>query len=310
MKKAVFGMSFNWIFALIAGGFILFIAIYGASKFIQTSETTLYTETASKITSLLDPLETGLASGKATEILFRKESRFEFTCSEKLFPPFGKQTVSFSEQSFGKEFGSQSDRVDIKDKYIFTDNKLIGKNLIIFSKPFFLTFKVADLTIIFSDEYCFYNSPEEIYEDLEGLNIEKIIFMNSSGKNQACNGVKVCFDTKESCDIKVSYSQNYLIKEGKKLYYTDNLIYAAIFSSPEIYECNLKRLKNKFNELVKIYLTKIEIVERKGCTSNIGDKLASMNSTLDSSKEIILLSKQAEEIDLINKGAKSGCKLY
>ena len=63
MKKAIFGMSFNWIFALIVGGFILFLAIYGAGKFIKTSETTLYTETASKLTALLDPLETGLASG-------------------------------------------------------------------------------------------------------------------------------------------------------------------------------------------------------------------------------------------------------
>ena len=250
-KKAIFGMSFNWIFAILAGGFILVIAIYGASKFIQTSETSLNTETAARLTSLLDPLETGLASGKATEINFQKESKFYFTCNENAFPPFGRQTIAFSEKSFGDKFSEKSKRVDIKDKYIFTKSLLQGKSLSIFSKPFELTFKVADLTIILTDNYCFYEAPEEIQEDLEGLNLKNIIFMNNT--QEECNSIKVCFDeSQNNCEIEVNTNENYLRKEGKRLYFTDDFIYAAIFSSPEIYECNLKRLKNKFNELSKI----------------------------------------------------------
>ncbi len=309
-SKGLFGLSFNWIFALIVGGFILFLAIYGSSKFIVTSESTIYTETAAKLTSLLDPLETGLASGKATEITFKKESRFKFTCNEKSFAPFGKETVSFSEQTFGKEFGKQSERVDIKDKYIFTNSLLEGKRLIIFSKPFFLTFKVADLTLIFSQEHCFFDAPEEIEEELEGLNMAGIIFMNRSQEVKDCKGISVCFDDEMNCDVEVSHDKNYLVKEGKKLYYTDNLLYGAIFSSADIYECNLKRLKSKFDELSKIYLTKVNIIERSGCLSNIGSKLELMSAELESSRDILRLTEMAEEIDLINKGAKSGCKLY
>jgi len=70
-KKAI-AMSFNWIFAIIAGGFILFLAIFAAGQFIRTGEQTIYTETAASLISLFDPLETGLASGKAHEIGFKK----------------------------------------------------------------------------------------------------------------------------------------------------------------------------------------------------------------------------------------------
>lgn len=310
MKKAIFGMSFNWMFAIIVGGFILFLAIYGASKFIKTSENTLYTETAARMTSLLDPMETGLASGKATEISFQKESRFYFTCDTQSFPPFGRQTLSFSEKTFGEEFGKRSDRVNIKDKYIFVDEVIQGKKLFIFSKPFFLTFKVADLTIIFSSDYCFYDTPEEIEEDLGGLNIKSIHFIDPKNKTE-CNGINVCFNSQEkNCNIKVSHQNNYLIKKGEKLYYTDDLIYAAIFSSPEIYKCNLKRLKGKFNQLSEIYLKKIEIIKRKGCNSNIGPKLESMTSPIDSSSELLLLYNQAKEINTINDGEESDCRLY
>jgi len=275
-KKAAFGMSFNWVFALIVGGFILFIAIYGASKFVQTSQETLYTTTAAKITSLLDPLETGLASGKATEIKFQKLSRFYFTCNENSYPPFGRHTISFSEQTFGEKFGEKSDKVEITDKYIFTSEVLQGKRIVIFSKPFFLTFKVADLTMIFTEDYCFYDTPEEIEEDLGGLNIESIRFMNDSQTLRHCNGKTVCFERRDGCDVKVHHNEDYLIKDGFKLYYEDNLIYGAIFSSPNVYECNLKRLQAKFVELSKIYLTKIDLIARKGCVSNIGPKLEFM----------------------------------
>jgi len=101
-KKGI-GMSFNWIFAIIAGAFILFLAVFAASKFIQTSENTLYTETAASLISFFDPLETGLASGKAHEIGFQKKSKVFFDCEENLNPPFGKQTISFSEQTFGEK---------------------------------------------------------------------------------------------------------------------------------------------------------------------------------------------------------------
>ena len=73
-KKAI-AMSFNWLFAIIVGAIILFLAIYATSKFIKTSEEVIYTETSAKLIALLDPLETGLASGKSEEISFKKQTR-------------------------------------------------------------------------------------------------------------------------------------------------------------------------------------------------------------------------------------------
>src|SRR3989344_4065519 len=149
-------MSFNWIFAILAGGFILFLAIFSAGKFIRTSEQVIYTERAASLISLFDPLETGLASGKAYEIGFKKKSKIFFNCQEYLNKPFGKQTIAFSEQTFGETYGEQGKEVSIKDKYIFSKDVVEGNIIYVFSKPFFLPFKINDLTIVSSDndKYC------------------------------------------------------------------------------------------------------------------------------------------------------------
>ncbi len=312
MEKKAIEMGFNWIFAIIAGGFILFIAIYATSRFVESSQSTLYTETAAKLTSLFDPLETGLASGKSSLMNFKKNTRIYFECDAERDPkPFGRQTVSFTEQTFGNKFGEKSGAVPVRDKYIFAENPVEGKQITMFSKPFFMPFKVSDILLFFSNDYCFYNTPEEIEEDMTGLNIKNIYLKNSS--KQDCNGIKVCFGNAVGCDIKVSTSEKYVQKEGKKLYYHDSLVYGAIFASPEVYECNVKRLMSKFYELGAIYLDKIKIIERKECRSTLGGKLQIMMGEakkLSSSKDLLKLSDSALEIDLINEETKSGCRLY
>ena len=106
--------------------------------------------------------------------------------------------------------------------------------------------------------------------------------------------------------------EKYVVKKssGKKVYYAGDLIYGAIFSDAEIYECNVKRIKVKFDELSKIYLDKISIIERKDCKSNIGSKLSSLLGKIEDSRGLIGLNAAAEDIDSINRQAKSGCQLY
>lgn len=310
-KKAI-GMSFNWIFAIIAGAFILFLAIFVSSNFIKTSEKVIYTETAASLISFFDPLETGLASGKAHEIRFKKRSKVFFDCEEELNPPFGKQTISFSEQTFSEEYGERGERVSIKNKYIFVQEVVEGETFYIFSKPFFMPFKITDLIIVTSadDNYCFYNSPKDIKESLEGLNLENIHFPNETSE---CKGMDVCFgDQRTGCQIKVYEDQGYVLnrKYGKRVYYVGDLIYGAIFSTPDIYECNVKRIKSRFDQLAGIYIDKIEVIERKDCSSNVGAKLASVLGKLQDSRELIGLYNEIQDIDSINKLAKSGCQLY
>jgi len=310
-KKGV-AMSFNWIFAILAGGFILFLAIFSAGKFIRTSEQTLYTETAASLISLFDPLETGLASGKAHEIGFKKKSKLYFDCEENLNPPFGKQTISFSEQTFGDTYGERGQRVSIKNKYIFSQDVVEGDDVYIFSKPFFMPFKVTDLVMVTSQDqnYCFWDSPESVKESLQGLNMKNIIFMNSSSE---CEGVNVCFGTSQTvCEVKVFEDQGYLIQResGKRVYFAGDMIYAAIFSSPSMYECNVKRIKVKFDYLAQIYLDKIQIIERKDCNSNIGARLSTMLGGVEDSRALHGLFMTAQDVDSINRQAKSGCQVY
>ncbi|MEK6872880.1 MAG: hypothetical protein AABW90_02625 [Nanoarchaeota archaeon] len=310
-KKKAIALPFNWLFAIIAGGTILFLAIFAAGKFIRTSEQTVYTESAASLISLFDPLETGLASGKAYEIGFKKKSKIFFNCREYLNKPFGKQTIAFSEQTYGETYGEQGKEVSIKDKYIFSKDVVEGKIIYVFSKPFFLPFKINDLVIITSDtdKYCFYDSPEEIKESLEGLNLKNIVFVNETLK---CEGVNICFKETRKCDVVVYENQNYVLNRnyGKRVYYVGELIYGAIFSSPEIYECNVKRIKNKLDELTKVYLDKIKVIEREGCQSNIGPKLNGVLGPINDSRELIGLYNEIQEIDSINKLEKSGCQLY
>jgi hypothetical protein len=306
MEKKAISMSFNWMFALLAGGVILFLAIYATTKFIETGEEVVYTETAAQLIALLDPLETGLASGRADEINFKKPSRIYLKCNSLNNRPFGKQTLAFSEQTFGEEFGEKGQELDIKNKYVFAENVVEGKSMSIFSKPIFMGFKIGDSIIINSEEYCFYKAPNEIQDEIEGLGIKNIQFSNDLNN---CSGIKVCF-VGSGCDIDVL--SNKVIKDGQELYYTEDLIYSAIFSSSENYECNIKRLRNRFNELSLVYIDKIKIIENKGCSSNIEGNLRNLMvsaKALKSSKDLAGLKQQADVIDAMNLNA-GNCRLW
>jgi hypothetical protein len=312
-KKAI-GMEFNWIFAILAGTVILFIAIYATSKLIGGGEQKIYTETASKIETLLSPMGTGLASGKSAQINFKKDTRTYYTCSD--LGQFGKQTIAFSEKTFG-DYGEKGGQINTQ-KYIFAKSVEEGKTLYLFSKPFEMPFKIDDVIIISSENFCFYQAPEEIKDEINGLNIKNIQFTDNL-KN--CTGTSVCFGV-SGCEVNVFglcegyncesiYDYGKVIKEGKSFYYDGALMYGAIMSSPEIYECNAKRLMKKLIELSNVYNDKANIIKSKGCDSDTGADLSSMISLArdtNSSNQLFSVSQKAEAIQLKNMGA--GCKLW
>ena len=310
-NKRAIEMGFNWIFAFIAGGFILLLAIYATSRLIGTQEVVQGTEEATKINSLLDPLETGLASGESNQINFQTVTRiYNEGCDSYSNSPFGKQEISIAEKTFSNKFGEKSDIVPIKNKYVFMEDVLEGKKMYIFSMPFFMPFKVSDLIIFVPEDYCFYDTPVEIVNDLENLNIKNVHFPNST---EECKGKIVCFKDSEGCDIKVSMPDYYVQKDGKRLYFNKNLVYGAIFGSPQTYECNIKRLMSKLNEVGRVYVDKIEMIQRKACEPRIGDKLEILMSNamaLNASRQIVQLAELSDEIDSINEAAKPGCRLF
>lgn len=314
-KKGI-SMPFNWVFAIIAGIIILFIAIYATTRIISVSEYQISTETAAKIELLLDPIRPGLASGKSEQINFKKETRTYYSCS--YLGVFGKQTIAFSEKTFG-DWGEKGGEIS-SIKYIFAEEMIESKNLYLFSMPFEMPFKVDDVIFISGRDYCFYQSPNEIKKNIQNLNLENIHFADNSNELANCAGTKVCFDSQ--CEISVyglcedylcnsQYDYGKVFKDNKVLYYDDTLLYAAILSSPEIYECNVKRLMEKFSELADIYTKKIDIIKLNGCSSTLEPDLLMMIEdarALKSSEDLYLLSLKAEIID--KKNPAGACKLY
>jgi hypothetical protein len=310
-SKKAFQMSFSWIFAIIVGGFILFLAIFSANKFIDTGQQQVFTESAAELSALLDPFETGLASGKYSKIKFPREVRTFYECNDR--GGFGEEKISFSERSgLGKEWPRPGGEISINNKYVFAESVVQGKELNVFSTPFNMPFKIADLIIISSENYCFKgNYPNRIEDDIKNAGVNNIEFDD-------CSGIDVCFGSNSDCDIKVrkgigdlDYSYGTIEKDGKIVEFIDSLLYAAIVSSPEIYECNVNRLMKKFDHLAGIYIDKIKVVSVNGCNSNIESDLRVMQSDVrndfDLSK-LINIADAANKIDSKNRAAN--CKIY
>lgn len=286
-------MTFNWMFAIIVGVVFLFLAIYGVVKFINVGESVVSTESSAELVNILNNYGS-IGSGIFNSINFDKDVEIYFDCDFLSNRPFGMQEVRFSERGEGIEF---------YDKYVFAE-KLEGKKIYLFSKPFELGYKVGDLVMISSEEYCFKGFPDYIKDEIDDA--ENIGFGD-------CSGVEVCFGS-SGCEIDVIEIENGLgkvMKGSEELYYIDNLVFGAIFSSSENYECNVQRLKNRFNELVLIYKKKIELLEDKKCNSKLDVKIDLMRSKyVGSSEDLVDLKNLIDEIEEINNVQSEGCEVW
>lgn len=316
-KKAI-EMSFAWIFAIIAGIAILFIAIYVTTQFIKTRKYEIDIQTANKIAILIDPLETSLEAGKSSVIIFSSETRIY---NDKCYTNgnFGEQRIGISEKSgVGEQWPKPAYGKPIYNKYIFSNSIEEEKEFSVFLMPFNIPFKVSDLIIFSGENYCFIQSPNEIKDELEGLGIKNLYFTDKKS-NCSQESKTVCFPTSGSisgCKINVygndyEFSSGFVSKEGQSLYYTGPLIYGAIFSSPVVYECNVKRLMLRFSNLCLVYKDEIKILEKRGCSSLLDSHLSEMINlaqNLNSSQSLLLVQEKANEIDRLNEAAV--CKVY
>src|SRR5690606_23444487 len=95
-------------------------------------------------------------------------------------------------------------------------------------------------------------------------------------------------------------------KNGTSLYFTgDSLMYGAIFSDKEIYECQVKRLMKRTKALSEIYSEKRILVSLEGCNSDTDSELsilASMASNLQSSQDLIQIERISEDLSRKNEG--------
>ncbi len=307
-NKKGFQISFAWLFAIIAGGFILFLAIYGVIRIMDTGGDITSLKTGAEIGVLLNPLETGFESGRTVLLTMPVETRIHNKYS--ISGNFGAQIIQIDQKSYGK--WSQTDlNVRFPNKYIFSDGIVEGKKFFIFSKPFKFPFKVADVIYLTSSEknYCFINAPDRIKEELSDLNQKNLLVDDCPAES-----VRVCFDAVafQECDINVSTGGREVEKRTQTVFFeTDALMYAAIFSGEGVYEYEyqVKRLMQRTNELLLLYDTKAVLLSDQGCPQDVNlFVFRNVINNIQSSEDLVGAANAANDVKRENDDAV--CRLW
>ena len=150
--------------------------------------------------------------------------------------------------------------------------------------------------------------PKEIEEEIRNLSKENLLTENCNAES-----VNVCFSSSSNCDIIVNYNSEYVEKNNERMYfYTDALMYAAIFSEKEIYECQLKRIMQRAQELSLLYKDKADFISREQCNSNLNSdllELGNLEGSLSGSENLNnYMINLAENMQKKNNLAE--CKLW
>jgi hypothetical protein len=207
--------------------------------------------------------------------------------------------------------------IPLANKYVFSDAIEQGTSFYFFSKSFNMPFKVADLIFFSSEEYCFIDAPNVILDDKSAFS-SNIKIENCTGKE-----IEVCFN--DNCNISVyglcegyscnsEYDYGYIEKNGKRNYFAGNLIYAGIFSSPEIYECNFGRLMKRLMQVSSLYSDEVNFIARNGCGTAMTSNLLAISQTANSAsskseQSMVILLEDSERLDNQNT-AEGECKLW
>jgi len=308
-NKRGFQVSFAWLFAIIVGAFILFLAIYGVIKILNTGGEITSVKAGAELGVLLDPLETGFEAERTVLLKMPVETRIYNKYNT--YGNFGKQIIQVSQKNWGKWSQTNVD-VSFQNKYIFSESVVEGKNFLIFSKPFEFPFKVANVIYLISSEknYCFINAPEEIEEELLDLDQNNLLVENCLAKS-----LRVCFDAGigpdfQECDISVDTGRREVEKENQTMFFeTDALMYAAIFSDKSVYESQVKRLMKRTNELLLLYDDKAVLLSAQGCPLDVGLLvLRNVVNNVQTSEDLVNAANAADDVERENDYAE--CKLW
>lgn len=323
IKKGYMEISFGWLFAIITGAVILFLAIFLSTKIINTGQSASGAETQKELGNLFEIFESSFESAKSGEIASNIETRIYNRCDE--FPDFGRQFLGVTQKSFNRwpKAPLIDEMTSFQNKYIFSENPVQAKKFFVFSKQFQTAFKVADLSYIISqdEEYCFVNTPIQVEKELSNFSIENFVFKKNVLECSP-ESISVCF-SQGKCNVSVSYSSSkdssfgFIEKDNDNTptyFYSDSLMYSAIFSDKELYECQLKRVLSRSNSLTKLYLRKSDLDSYLSC-SNVDFilKLDEFSETLEkyeSSLNLSDVSQLIQEINRFNELSQEECKLW
>ncbi len=303
MKKAQF--QFAWIFAVIVGALILFLAFYFVGTTLLRQRYEQETIQAQSLDILLNPFAYLGAIGRTNYNLLSlpEESEVMIDCNKEIFGDLGYNEITLVSK---KETGISK---AVYDKYIFAPQPMKGKNFDALSKPLKMPWRIADVIILWpsNQKYCFVNAPTRIKEELESINIKSLVFKDLPDECSK-DSIKVCFQA-SGCDINV-YS-NKVSKNKRDSYYSDDaLMYAAIFSDPVLYDCNVKRLASRIAIESEIYEKKALSLNQRGCSVsyNLEPLKTNAEDVFENTNSIISLQQAAQILESINRGAR--CTLF
>lgn len=306
--------NFVWLFAIVAGGAILFLAIFGAIKAGDTARFQSDTEAAKSISIITDPLQAGFAEGSFGKIMFKQETRINNICFDE---QFGKNDISVATRSdIGEEWNLAGGATSIHNKYIFSSEKNTGEDYYVFSKAFYFPYKIADLIILTSENYCFIGAPEEVVDEIVGLNIPNIEIDNCT----VVEAIDVCFGEGSGCDLIVYgscsgncdslYDEGTVVKGSDDLKYVGSLMYAAIFSEELIYDCNVKRMMYRAGKIGEEYIEKADLMNARNCNTNIKPDLVTWSQMVIDATANDLMSLRVLANNIEKKNDRELCGLW
>ena len=313
-------LSFGWIFSLIVGGAILFLAIYAVSQLTDEERRVQQTFTAQELVTRLSMLTTSLESTiRPGNLSFSTQTRITPNCT--LGGQFGTQKINVASRSgIGAPWNDNGIPAKSSGLYFFSATPSEGKSFSMLVKPILLPFKVGDSVTLWSGVSCFVQPTAEIQEDialLEGSG-NKVMIANRV-QDCARNSTVVCFAVagnipaaKSACSIIVDVTKKTVEKHGRTVSYIDPLVYAAIFGDNELYECNVQRIMRRASFLAGLYTEKSAFVasrSQEGCSSALQTELAEYRSIAKNgtSRSLGSLLEKALELDENNPEA---CSLW
>ena len=128
INKKGFEFSFGWLFAIIVGAVIIFLAIYATTNLIKTEREIQDTELGKQLGIILNPIETALETGKASKISFPLETRLYNDCS--LQGTFGSQKISTATKSgIGEKWLAPGEASTFRSSSLCDNSSFTVKNL-------------------------------------------------------------------------------------------------------------------------------------------------------------------------------------
>ncbi|VVB79742.1 Uncharacterised protein [uncultured archaeon] len=318
-KKGDF--NFVWLFAIIAGTAFLLLAIFFAVKFGGVLKTAGDTSVSKSLEILTDPLQTGFVEAKTSKISFGVNTQLNPSCYDTGFGYHMLSTVTESDAL--KKNPPTPIEIKIPNKYIFAQQSF-GKDYYIFSKKFELGFPVADMLFISTTEYCLVNPPLRIKEEIMGLNPPKIKIQDSENNTCSEKTTRVCFGYADNCNMTVSgtcfnsneckdqYETGTVSKDDGNVNYIGDLLYGAIFSNKDLYECNVKRLLYRTAQIADTYYEKANLMDARGCSTNLNADLDSFSQqTINATaQDLPTLFQVGKQLQMKKEAERGGCGVW